>query len=110
MTLRRLGLAALISGLGLLVMGATRGHADGSTFNLLASYDLTNSAFTRAVVPIPGNQADLFIRFQLSVDDTEVANVDNLVVDAVPLPTTLPLFASGLGVMAWLARRRKWNH
>ena len=59
------------------------------------------------MVPIPGNQADLFIRFQLSVDDTEVANVDNLVVDAVPLPAALPLFASGLGVMAWLARRRQ---
>jgi hypothetical protein len=27
--------------------------------------------------------------------------------NAVPLPAALPLFASGLGVMAWLARRRK---
>lgn len=26
---------------------------------------------------------------------------------AVPLPAALPLFASGLGVMAWIARRRK---
>jgi PEP-CTERM motif len=27
--------------------------------------------------------------------------------DAVPLPAALPLFASGLGVMAWMARRKK---
>ena len=25
----------------------------------------------------------------------------------IPIPPALPLFASGLGVMAWLARRRK---
>src|SRR5262249_3521612 len=50
---------------------------DGSTFNTLASYDLTNSAFTRSVVSLPDDQADLFIRFGLNVDDTEVANVDN---------------------------------
>ena len=28
-------------------------------------------------------------------------------VNAVPVPPALPLFATGLGVMAWLARRRK---
>ena len=28
-------------------------------------------------------------------------------VSAVPLPAALPLFASGLGVMAWMARRKK---
>ena len=27
--------------------------------------------------------------------------------DAIPLPAALPLFASGLGVMAWMARRKK---
>jgi hypothetical protein len=28
---------------------------------------------------------------------------------ATPLPAALPLFATGLGVMGWLARRRKWK-
>lgn len=31
---------------------------------------------------------------------------DGTIVD-VPTPATLPLFATGLGLMAWLARRRK---
>ena len=79
---------------------------DGSTFNPLASYDLTNSAFTRAVVSIPDNQADLFIRFQLNVDDTEVANVDNVEV-GVPEPSTLGLIGLGLLGLGAMRRRRR---
>lgn len=34
-------------------------------------------------------------------------NVENLTQIAVPVPTALPLFVSGLGVMGWFARRKK---
>ena len=35
------------------------------------------------------------------------ANSTINLVAATPLPAALPLFAGGLGVIAWLARRRK---
>ena len=39
--------------------------------------------------------------------NSSVVSVENLVVQPVPLPAALPLFAGGLGVMAWMAKRRK---
>jgi hypothetical protein len=42
---------------------------------------------------------------QWAFDILNVASANE--VSAVPLPAALPLFASGLGVMGWFARRRK---
>ena len=33
--------------------------------------------------------------------------LDNVAVNAVPIPAALPLFAGGLGLMGWMARRRR---
>jgi len=38
--------------------------------------------------------------------NSSVVTVDNLIVQPVPLPAALPLFASGLAGLGWLARRR----
>ena len=40
-------------------------------------------------------------------ENSSVVTVENLIVQPVPLPAALPLFAGGLGVMVWMARRRK---
>jgi hypothetical protein len=49
-------------------------------------------------ITLPGNLPALDTGRSLTV---EVAS------DAVPLPAALPLFASGLGLMGWFARRKK---
>ena len=43
-------------------------------------------------------------RFLIKTGKVQIATT---AVSAVPLPAALPLFAGGLGVMAWLGRRRK---
>ena len=44
-------------------------------------------------------------------NDDELALIDNVVLSgtptAVPLPAALPLFAGGLGLMGWIARRKR---
>ena len=68
---------------------------DITAYYALAGLNLGSGFFNSFQHNGPGISADLRI-------DTVVANPQ-----AVPLPAALPLFASGLGAMAWMARRRK---
>jgi hypothetical protein len=47
-----------------------------------------------------------FFEPSLNIEDQYFGNVVSSAVAATPLPAALPLFATGLGVTAWLARRR----
>ena len=85
---------------GLLPLSLTNNNAGlaWTTF-FLASFDNPNLAATSTV-----------LKFELrSTQLGEFAYVDNvsLSASAVPLPAALPLFAGGLGLMGWMARRRR---
>ena len=90
---------------GNLLLG-TVDNGNGSTFdNTTGSVDFSSTALL--------NQNDtITVFFQRSPTDTRGASgaLDNFrfnVVPAVPVPASLPLLAGGIGLMAFMRRRRK---
>ena len=84
----------------------TGGKVTGNTTTQQITLNLTGNLITSSTF-------DLFLTFQSfdvgnhTDNSVEVVNASIAQVSAVPLPATLPLFASGLGALALLARRRK---
>jgi hypothetical protein len=86
--------------------------ANVSDFNnvLLNSVNLANYI-------APGSSSGLFYFAGLTASDAGLLVVDSLgnesqfsSVGNTPLPAALPLFATGLGALGWLTRRRKRNN
>ena len=84
----------------------TGGKVTGNDNTQTITLNLTGNLITASTF-------DLFLTFQsfdtgfFADNSKEVVNASIAQVSAVPLPATLPLFASGLGALALLARRRK---
>src|SRR5262249_39257502 len=85
-------------------IGDTQVFWDGSLVLDLLNGDFGWTVYTLDVVASANSTELLFSGFQ----NPAINGLDAVsVTSAVPLPAALPLFASGLGVMGWLARRRR---
>jgi hypothetical protein len=64
---------------------------------------------TSAIFSLIGGDSYTLTFLGLATSGDHTAFIDSVSLDvfATPLPAALPLFATGLGVMGWLARRRK---
>jgi hypothetical protein len=76
------------------------GYLQGSQIGVLTQNATASPAFFDIASLNWGPVDTLFI------DGGRGSWVDDIEVQPVPAPAALPLFATGLGLMAWLARRR----
>jgi hypothetical protein len=83
--------------------------AESSDGTYLATYvpgSMPYSITTAFYVATTGGDGDLVFDNQIYADLSDITSV-RLTIDTTPLPTTLPLFATGLGVMGLFGWRRK---
>jgi hypothetical protein len=91
------------SGLNNYVVATIYSYAGGVFPNSILSpysYDVTSGDYTYGYFSFSNNGITSAFG-NLSLDHVDVS------VSAVPLPSTLPLFASGLAGLAWLSRRKR---
>jgi hypothetical protein len=122
LSVKNLGNGLSISGNPLVAFPDTQSYGAGgaSPINTNNGFHTTDYAFQNSENPVFGQFASLLfnenandtylITLSLSGPNGFIGSVDEFVVagtGATPLPAALPLFAGGLGVIGFLARRRK---
>ncbi len=75
---------------------------------LLGTFSGTNGPFTLVTLNVLLASSNTLAFQGLFTNPDSTVFIDNIsAIASTPLPAALPLFAGGLGVMGWLARRRK---
>ncbi len=97
--LQSLDASSLVNATGILTVSGS--YVGGGTFSQVLNL---NDILTTYNVASPGALSGLDISFDGSVDFPPF-DLDNIVVNAIPIPAAAWLFVSGLGAIGWFRRR-----